>query len=187
MLDKQLVTLGSAIGILAMGACFLPPSRSRSYPLPPYLGSIQTIAINVEDVTGANTMKSESMSTETAASFNRQWSEFPIHAVPQRADAQSDVVLHIVVTQKSFSHLRSAGNRELWEFQISSELTLTSKDGRILWSKPNRATRLSRWFAASAGMPSWNDRGVTRDVAYDLAMNGGAFLTNSTGVSRGRP
>ena len=186
MLDKKLLTAGSAIGILAMGACFLPPDRSPSHPLPPYLGSIQTIAVNVEDMTGESTMDSYTMSAATASSFNRLWAEYPVYAVPHRAGAHSDVVLHIVVTQKSLSRVRTAGNRELWEFQISTDSTLISNNGQLLWRRPNQAVHVTRWFSANAGTPPWKDHGVTQDVAYDLAMNSGAFLTNSTGVPQER-
>jgi len=187
MLDKKLLTVGSAIGILAMGACFLPPDRSPSHPLPPYLRSIHSIAILVEDATGESPMDSYTMSAATAGRFNRLGAEFPVHAAPQRVGTYSDVVLHIVVTQKSLSHVRTAGSRELWEFQISTDSTLISNNGQFLWNLPNGAVRVTRWFPADAGTPSWTDHGVTQDVANDLAMDSGAFLTDSTGVFRERP
>jgi hypothetical protein len=173
MLAKKLLTLACAFGILAIGACFLPPARIPAPPLPPYLASVRTIAIQVEDASSNSLLNSDAMEVATASTFNRLWSEFPLRAEPRSASAPTDATLRIVLIGKSASLDRASGDRQLWAFQISTESTLIARDGRILWHQSDRKIHLVRWFNSAATPPSWNARELVHDIAYDLAMTSG--------------
>jgi hypothetical protein len=182
MLEKKLVTLACAVGILACGACFLPPLRDPAPPLPPALASVHIIAIQVEDGTASNLFDPLIMSSATAINFNRLWNEFPLRAEASNAGGPSDAALRIAVLRKTASCIPGDKGRKFCSIEMIASFTVTATDGRILQSKPEERSKFGLWVKGDSLPGTWNSNPFRQDAAYALAMTAGEKLLVS-----GRP
>ena len=175
MLRPKVLTVAAVLGILACGACFLPPLPQPKRKLPPYLAGVHTVAIQVEDLSTSDPFDSGAMSTATAASFNRLWTDFPVHAEPLHSVNTADATLHIAILYKykSASLSRGPDGGEVWDFQIAANFTLMARDGRLLWQQFGKTRNFARWFQAAPTPSLWNSREVVNGATYNLALTAG--------------
>lgn len=182
-----MLTLGCAVGILACGACFLPPPHEPPPPLPPTLAAVHTIAIQVEDTTTENRLDSVLMSEATARNFNRLWADFRVRAKPFGAEGKSDVVLKITVRRKTES-CRPSGGKLFCSYEMIASFTVTAADGGVLQNKAERRSQFGLWEDAGAAHGDWNSRPYRQEAANALAISSGfIFDTPSKLSSRNSP
>jgi hypothetical protein len=179
MVEKKLLTLACAAGILACGACFSPGLNEPKPQLPPALASVHVIAIQVEDGTGSNLFDSVIMSNATAGNFNRLWKDFGVRARALNAGGPSDSVLRIIVLRKTVSITPEKNGRQFYPFEMAASYTLTTADGRILESMPERLSQFGTWFDGKSLPETWNSNPLRQDAAYALAMTAGDMLQPS--------
>jgi hypothetical protein len=175
MIEKKLLTLAGAAGILFCGACFLPPPPEHA-PLPPVLAAVHVIAIHVEDRTAGNLFDPLVMSNATASNFNRLWKEFPVRAVAFNAGGPSDAALSIAVLRKMASCVPADKGHQFCTFELISSFTLTGADGRILRSKPEERSKLGIRLKGDSLPQTWNSNPFLEDAGYALATTAGDKL-----------
>lgn len=178
MLEKKLITVGGAVGILALGACFLPPpQRKPPVPnLPPYLSGIRTIAIRVDDASSGDHIGTAQISSTTAGKMNSLWRQNAVHSEPWQAGKTCDATLKIVILQKTSSRGKRAPSSTPWTFALCTSSTLTARDGTLLWKEPAGRSQFTHWFAQDPPPNFWNSRALVNEAAYSLAITVGARL-----------
>jgi hypothetical protein len=173
---RKLLTVACALGVLACGACFLPPLREPPPPLPPSLAAVRTIAVQIEDSSAHDLIHEAPMSAAVASNFNRLWAEFPVRALPYVEAGRYDAVLKVTIIQKTVSGGSTSHGNQLWTFEILASLALTASDGRILQSETNQRSRFG--FSSKIGLApgTWNSAPIRNQAAYALAMTVGDRL-----------
>ena len=179
MVEKKLLTAACAVGILACGACFLPPPNQPKPQLPPALASVHIISIQVEDGTGSNLFDPLMMSKAVASNFNHQWSEYPVRARALNAGGTGDATLRIVVLRKTDSFTLGKKGRQFYPLEMVASFTVTAADGRNLASKPEEHMKFGAWFNGKSPPETWNSNPFLHDAAYALAMTAGDKLLHS--------
>jgi len=172
MQRKKLITLAAVAGILACGACFLPPPHEPPPPLPPTLAAVYTIAIQVEDTTTENRLDPVPMSEATARNFNRLWADFRVRAKPFGAEGKSDAVLKITIRRKTKS-CRPSGGKLFCSYEMIASFTVTAADGGVLQNKAEQRSQFGLWEDAGAAHGDWNSIPHRQRAAYALAISSG--------------
>jgi hypothetical protein len=176
MFEKKLVTLCCAVGILACGACFLPPLPERKTPLPPALASVHNIAIHVEDGTAGNLFDPLIMSNATAGNFNRLWNEFAVRAEGFSTGKPSDAALRITVLRKTASCIPGDKGRQFCSIEMIASFNVTAADGRILQSNLEERSKFGLWVTGNSLPETWNSNPFRQEAAYALARTAGVKL-----------
>ena len=172
---KKLLTLVGVVGILACGACYLPPLPQHKYPLPPALSSVHKIAVQVEDGAAGNLFDPLIMSKATADNFNALWQEFPVRAETFNAGGPSDTTLRITVLRKTVSCTPINGKPSC-SYEMIASFTLTTADGRILQSRSQASSKFGLWYQGNSLPKNLNANPFRQEAAYALAMTAGEML-----------
>ena len=176
MLRKKLLTIACAAGILACGACFLPPLPQRKAPLPPTLASIHLIAIDVEDGTSRTLFDPRIMSNATASKFNQLWTDFPVRAEAFNETAPRDAVLKITVLRKTASCNPEGSNKQLCSFELIVSFTLIAGDGKMLQSAPQKSSGFRVVYKRDSLPENLDENPFRQAASYSLAMTAGEVL-----------
>jgi len=176
MVEKKLLTLAGVVGILACGACFLPPLPQKKTPLPPALSSVHKIAVRVEDGTTGNLFDPVTISNATADNFNRLWKDFPVQAEAFNAGGPSDAALRITVLRKTASCRPGNNGKQFCSFETIVSFTLTAADGRILVSRQQESSKFGLWYKGDSPPSNLNANPFRKGASYSLAMTAGSML-----------
>jgi hypothetical protein len=151
MLEKKLVTLGCAVGILACGACFLPPLPEHRPPPPPVhldLQGIQRIRVEVSNNSESHHLDPNALAGWIEIRINTQARGAGVKAFSQKnpASADADGVLQVTVHSETVAPERpeSTGGDEQWNVQVNVSAVLTKKNGQVVWSESDGGYRFSR-------------------------------------------
>ena len=180
MFEKKLITLACFVGILACGACFLPPLPRKKVSLPPALASLHRVAIHVEDGTSSNLFDSQIMSNATAGNFNQLWKDYPVRAEVFNAGVHTDAVLRIAVHSKTSSCARKNNGKQFCSFEIISSFTLKSADGSILRHMEQGSSRFGLWYQGDSLPDNLNANPFRQEASYSLAMTAGNLICTGT-------
>jgi len=178
MVRKKLLTLAGAVGILACGACFLPPLPQQKEPLPPPLASMHRIVIYVEDGTADNLFDPVIMSGATASNFNRIWVDYRVRAETSNAGGDRDAVLRITVLSKTESCV-PRGNGEYCSIELLASYTLTAVDGRVLLRRPRESSKNGLWQQGDSLPANLNANTFRLLASESLASTAGSMLIHS--------
>ena len=179
MAKKKLLTLVAVLGILACGACLLPPLPQMKIPLPPNLAGVHKIAIRVEDGTADNFFDPVNMSSTTTDNFNRTMTDYRVRAQTFNARGDHDAVLRITVFSRAASCIPDY-NGEYCSIELIASYTLTDLDGRVLISRPRESSKNCIWRQGSS-LPDNLKVNTFRILASEsLAATAGKMLTDST-------
>jgi hypothetical protein len=174
MVRKKLLTLLSVAGLLACGACFLPPPHPIQPP-PPYLRGVDGVFLEVTDISDPHRIDTDQLGQWIAASVNtRDQGRNPrVYWGGQRK--AGDTVLHVSVgNEGAASEPEPQSPETRWTFTVSIAATLTAADGAVLWQKSNRQFHLNRGLLASTPELAWQAPVVAawlHAIAYNLAVD----------------
>ncbi len=140
MLEKKLITLGCAVGILACGACFLPPLPQHE-PMPPPvrldLQGIRRIRVEVTNESQSHDLDPNALANWIEIRIDSQARRAGVKTFSQRdhASVDADAVLKVAVLDESALpvRMRSNGSDEDWNFQVNISGVLTKKNGQVVW------------------------------------------------------
>jgi hypothetical protein len=160
MAGKKLLTLACAVGILACGACFLPPLPPPKPKPGIYLHSIRSIGVSVRNETESHHVNPSLLQQAAVMHINLLTNGIQVNAVGQGPVASDDAVLEVAIVNERVSEFppsHPGGCREL-EFQISVYATLTRKDGRVMWQETNDQQTVSACLTRAEPSDAWNDQ-----------------------------
>lgn len=179
MLEKKLITLACAAGILACGACFLPPLPEPKPKAPPILLDLHGIARIRVDVTNQSAQRHLDplvLAKSVASEINLQGKRAHVTAFANDGLGDEDGVLKLIVLSESatLEQQLADGNSAEWRFEVISSAVLTTKSGQVVW----RETDGGYWFSQSLRQES--EAEVWKDPAllYFLATSVGNKLVN---------
>jgi hypothetical protein len=179
MVKKKLLTLAGVVGILACGACFLPPLPQKKAPLPPALSSVHEIAVQVEDGAAGNLFDPVIMSSATASNFNRILMDYQVRAEAYNTGGHGDAVLRITVLNKTTSCVPK-GNGEYCSIELIASYTLTAVDGRVLLSRPRESSKNGIWQQGNSLPENLKANTFRRLASESLAATAGRLFLSST-------
>ena len=186
MLEKKLVTLGCAVGILACGACFLPPLPQHE-PLPPPvrldLKGIQRIRVEVSNNSESHHLDPNALAGWIEIRINTQARGAGVKAFSQKtpASADADAVLQVTVLSETLAPDRpeSTDGGEQWNVQVSLSAVLTKNDGQVVWRESNGDYRFLRSDARVDAADFWNGPGLKNWVTVETGWRLVARMLNA--------
>lgn len=170
---KKLVTAVCAAGILACGACFLPPPRPAAPPLAPDLRASRRIRVEVANLSPTQHIPPPRLGRTIVGRMNDRLARAPIKA-RTNTDAQTgDAVLHIEILQESVasksapSYPRQSG--VVFSFSVIFNGTLTAANGAVVWHVTNRTYTSQPLYVSNVAAP-WDDWNHVIDylLAHDV-------------------
>jgi hypothetical protein len=172
MLGKKLVTLACAIGILACGACFLPPPP---YHPPPGLDlhGVQRIRVEAENVSESHHLDPSDFASMVAIYINYLTSETRVAAASEKEAGVAESVLHVSVLSESMLPYRI--EKRALPFKISISATLTKPDGELAWHETGAVYSVTYYGSPDSSADVWKDRNVQSWIASAV----GSKLANS--------
>ena len=160
MIEKKLLTLAGAAGILLCGACFLPPLPQHP-PLPPPvrrgLEGVREIRVEVANVSKSFHLGVSALAVEVADIVSAQ-SHGKIKAHTSKEAGDGDAVLRIEISSEKATRVPGPGESETWYFEIDASATLTRSDGNVIWTATDQRIFLSEGFPRPAPADAWDDR-----------------------------
>ena len=133
MLVKKLITLAGALGILACGACFLPPPEDRHPPPPPLTRKwgVKLIRVEVTNSSETHYLVADRLATATAMLINERSGATGVKARAVGDPGPVDAVLAItVLREEATSHpFQNPALGATWTFQVTISANLMKSDG----------------------------------------------------------
>ena len=174
MLEKKIVMLVCAAGILACGACFLPPLPQRPPPPPPPrldLQGIQNIRVEVTNNSESHYLDSGNLAEAVANSINWRTKETGVSAHVQKEAGEGDAVLAITVLNETATPETTPknGGATQWSFFIKTSATLTKQNGQVAWHETEAGSRFSRALAQDDPIAVWKDPSLQSGLSFALS------------------
>lgn len=158
MLEKKVMTLGCAVGILACGACFLPPLPERQPPPPPVrldMQGIRKIRVEVSNNSESHHLDPNALGSWIEIRISAQARAAGVKAFSKKdpASTDADAVLRVTVLSETAAPERgtaeperpdSTGIDEQWNFQVNLSAVLAKKDGQVVWRESDGEYRFSK-------------------------------------------
>jgi len=181
MLEKKLLTLCCAIGILAFGACFLPPipvhHPSTPTPLPPPpptlatdLHGVQVIHVVVQNASTTRAVDPARLAQWVTDCINDKTRYTGIHAYTGDGETTGAALLKIEIAKEDAAQKRvdSGSSVGLWLVRLELAATLTGADGTVLRQMSD--VGFKRYFSLPEKDPDvWQARGVQQWIAVGVS------------------
>lgn len=171
MLEKKLVTLACAAGILACGACFLPPPQQHPPTPPPVrrgLEGVHELRVEVANVSKSHRLEASALAAEVA-NIVRAQSHGRITAHISKEAGDGDAVLRIVISNENATPVPRPGESEMWRFEIGTAATLTRTGGALVWTASDQVIDLTQSPPGRTPENVWDDPGVTDRLLATIA------------------
>jgi hypothetical protein len=176
MLREKLLTIACAVGILACGACFLPPIDSPPHPTAPplreALRGIKTIRVVVDDASEAHTLDpSELASCIAGALRSRVWRTH-VELEDQETPQAGDAVLHIKLIKVTST--TDPGTNEmarLWFLEVALSATLIDAHGQTIWQQNHPPYDLRIDSQSDNPTAVWKEPQVRAWLSYGVSDN----------------
>jgi hypothetical protein len=177
MVAKKLLTLACAVGILACGACFLPPSPEPKPQPPPQvridLTGIRMIRVEVVNSSGTHHLNGADLASEVAgaitARFGARTGRPELRASTGDGQGVEDAVFKITILSESLVEEAPSAARVSGPFLIGDSATLTRRDGVVLWQETNATNRIYIPIPPSDAGEMWKDLLVEKKLETVLA------------------
>jgi hypothetical protein len=167
MMKQKLLTVAGVLGILACGACFLPPigqKQPTAPPINPKLTGIHKIRVEVAETVDPGHLDIIELARSTASDISAEASGRGIKALT--SEGRVDATLSIVITDESAfqTRMNDINGAVNWRYDVIWDATLTTSDGNIRWQEKNRRVRFSHWFSQPPGENVWIDHAVRAEA-----------------------
>jgi hypothetical protein len=154
MFEKKLLTLAAMVGILACGACFLPP-LSQNEPLPPPipngLDGVQSIRVEVANASPSHHLDSADLALKIAETINQQSWKTRVNAHVRKEAGDGDAVLAVTVLSETVGSAKPGRVT----FLLKDSATLTRLDGTLVWRETEVGNWITRNFADENAADVW--------------------------------
>jgi hypothetical protein len=165
MRGKKLLTVGCVVGILACGACFLPPPRPAPPPLAPALRASRRIRVEVANLSPTQHIPPPRLGRALVEQMNDRLARADIKARTNTDSKTGDAVLHIEILQESVA-TAPAPYPDRLIFSVTFEGTLAAANGAVVWHVANRTCTSQPLYRVTA---RWDDPSHVMD--YLLAQD----------------
>jgi hypothetical protein len=158
MLEKKVLTLAGALGILACGACFLPPLPEHRSPLPQLQG-VRRIRVAVAGSSASQHIDPPALAQAVAFRINLETSGTGAKAYAGDQAEGRDGILSIAVLKASATpgSASVANGLVMWSFDVTVTATFTDSGGRVVWQETDGDYCLSRALPPIDPAEMWND------------------------------
>jgi hypothetical protein len=163
---KKLLTLAGVVGILACGACFLPPLPQHKPAPPPIrdgLVGIQSIRVEVANTSPSQHLGSADLARKIAGAINEQSWKTKVSAHVGKEAGGEDAVLVITVLSETVEPAESSKPGRL-TFLIKDSATLTRLDGTLVWRETETGNWITRHVDEENAADAWKDPGLVDGV-----------------------
>jgi hypothetical protein len=181
MIVKKLVTLACAAGILACGACFVPPQPTHTPPPPPLpldLRGISRIRVQVTNASPTQHLDATQLASWMASQIDVQAGRAAVTGFAAQQPGNEDAVLEVTILSES-TKLQSAAasnGKATWEIELSLTAALTRLNGQVVWRESDGNYRASRALPQEAEPDLWKEpvvqgwliRGVGNRLVYRM-------------------
>jgi hypothetical protein len=171
MVEKKLLTLAGVVGILACGACFLPPLPQHK-PVPPPirfgLDGVQSIRVEVANASPSHHLDPAALAQKIAETINGQSWKTKVNAHVGKEAGGEDAVLAITVLSESVEPAPAAKNGRM-TFLIKDSATLTRRDGTLVWRETEAGNWITHNVVEENAADAWKVPGVVDGVDRALS------------------
>lgn len=171
MFKKKLLTVACALGILACGACFLPPlpaptPRATAPPAPvlPRWIAIHTVRVVATDVSDKRHLDGDGLAMKVANRINWLTGGTVIRAYASDQPGSEDAVLEVKVEKESETRSATSPKRDDWTFAIGISATMTDRYGQVRWQDAEPAILYYGIFPHDPSLDEWNERGLKESL-----------------------
>jgi len=171
MVEKKLLTLAGAVGILACGSCFLPPLPQRNPPPPPVrmgLSGIRSIRVEVANSSPTHHLDPASLAQKIADAINEQSWRTKVSAYAGKEADGGDAVLAITVLSETVEAAPLEKNVRLI-FLIHDSARLTKADGIQMWWELAAGNSIQRDVVDENVADVWKEPGLADSVSRGLS------------------
>ncbi len=160
---KKLLTIACVVGILACGACFLPPIKTTpTYPPAPLrdeLRGIRAIRVVVDDASQLHLVDPRQLEGRIDADIDSRQDQTHISAVFRAAPRPKDAVLRITLLDESATPQPPASNQSapLWQLRLTVDAKLTGPDGKVLWQQQKVTYSHNESIQTNDPVEAWKD------------------------------
>ncbi|MFY9852609.1 MAG: hypothetical protein WAK26_01875 [Terracidiphilus sp.] len=162
MVEKKLLTLAGVVGILACGACFLPPLPQYK-PVPPPirngLDGVQNIRVEVANASPSHHLDSADLARKIADAINEQSWKTRVSADVGKEAGGEDAVLSIAVLSEIVESTPQAKTGRM-TFLIEDSATLTRLDGALEWRETEAGNLIDCNVATENPTDAWKESGL---------------------------
>jgi hypothetical protein len=159
MLGKKLLTIACVLGILAFGACFGPVYHPPPRPLAPGLdlSGVHSIGVTVTNNSESHHVDTSTLEKVLEEQINDQSRDIKVKARVQKGTGSGDAVLAVVILSENATEdsRPNAIGYHNWTFVMKMSVTLTARDGRVIWNGTNEDYSFSQGFPAGSPVV-WN-------------------------------
>jgi hypothetical protein len=163
MLEKKLLTVAGVIGILACGACFLPPIKNTPQyppaPLRPELKGIKTIDLFVDDASDSHQVDRIKVAALICNNMDSRKDQTRIGCEFRETPRPKYAVLRVTLV-KEWANPRppeSGQAAPLWLLELTINATLTGPKGQVLWQQENATYRGNEFIQTNDPVEAWKD------------------------------
>ncbi|MGA2649837.1 MAG: hypothetical protein ABSF28_04920 [Terracidiphilus sp.] len=173
MLRKKMLTVACALGILACGACFLPPlpepsPRRSAPPLPvqPRWYHIHSVRVIAADVSDSHYLDSEYLAMNLADRINWMARGYGIRAFASNQPANEDAVLEFKVEKESATPWTAQSTQKVttWSFSIRTSASLRDRNGQVRWLDEEPAILFRAGFPQDPSIDIWKQGGFNESL-----------------------
>lgn len=175
MLEKKLLTLAAIAGILACGACFLPPLPQRPPPPPPRfpfrLEGVRKIGVQVVRGSESVHLDPVDLGTEIARAINFNSQRTVATALAGTEVNKADAVLRVTILSEAVQQRRQATETSFGylTLYIQDTATLTKQNGDVVWSETAFGNSVSLYIHDNEPDDGWKDPVALKRVAHTLS------------------
>jgi hypothetical protein len=143
MLKKKLLTIAGVLGILACGACFLPPIHTGPPAPPPpprpiqIPADVQAVRVVVIDNSIPAQIDTQSIAASVADFINRTRSGHGIAAHAGKEAADADLEIAIAGENATLIKAWPSDGTESWSFSFRLTVLLVRNGNKVVSQRPN--------------------------------------------------
>jgi hypothetical protein len=148
MVEKKLLTLACAVGILACGGCFLlPDPKPPALPVRIDVSGIRTIGVEVLNSSETHHLDPNTLARRIRDMITLQARDVKVKAVLRKGTAigNEDATLQVTILGEHGEpeQPESRSMDAKWDFQVRVSAILTKKNGTVVWRESNPDYRFS--------------------------------------------
>jgi len=173
MLEKKLVTLACAVGILACGACFLPPLPEHVPTPPPVqldLRGIHRIHVAVENASATHHLDADRLASWIAVRTQSQARGKKLTAFSGPSAPDQDGELKVTVLTESASPGQKGYKKGTvgWTFEVSVSAELRNSAGVTVWRENSGHYQFEHDEKPGDAAAAWADNDLSDWLMADV-------------------